>query len=111
MPTYCYRTRRGRVIERVFPIGKQPRKIIVGKEVARRDFHAESVGVPATKGWPMECYASGVHADQAGELRNHLAEKGVPTEVTRDGNPVYRDARHRKKALKARGMFDRASFV
>ena len=71
---------------------------------------AEAVGVPASKGWPLECYASGVAPDQAGELRDYLAKKGVPTEVSADGNPIYRDAAHRRKALKARGLHDKASF-
>lgn len=110
MPTYCYRTPRGKVVEKVFPMGLQPKEILVGKVIAKRDFAAEAVGVPATVGWPIECVGSGVHADQAGELRSYLRSRGVPTEVTKDGNPVYRDARHRKRALKARGMFDKASY-
>ena len=112
MPIYCYETRRGRIIERVFPIGKAPHVIELprGGE-ATRNFSAERKGLPPTKGWPMTCYASGVNANQAGELRSLLASKGVPTEVTRDGDPVYRDATHRKKALRARGLFDKSSFI
>lgn len=56
------------------------------------------------------CCASGVHASQAQELREHLADRGCPTEVTTDGDPIYTSAAHRKKALKCRGMFDKASF-
>lgn len=62
------------------------------------------------KGWPMECVASGVHASQAGELREHFKRHGVPTDVTHDGNPIYRDANHRKRALKCRGFVDKAAY-
>jgi hypothetical protein len=40
-----------------------------------------------------------------------LERKGVPTEVSADGNPIYLNAKHRKKALKARGIVDRSSYI
>jgi len=111
MPTYCYMSdRTGQIIERVFPIGQAPRTLTIKGVAHARSLQAEHVGVPAKKGWPIECVASGVHADQAGELRKYLSDKGVPTEVTRDGNPVYRDQKHRKLALKARGLVDRSAY-
>lgn len=76
--------------------------------VARRVFGA---AVPSTAGWPFACVASGVHPDQAQALREHLAKHGVPTEVTKGGDPIYTDAAHRRRALKARGFVDRASFA
>jgi hypothetical protein len=107
MPTYCYENG----VERVFPIGKAPQCIMHGGRFLKRSYAAEQKSVPAAKGWPMTCVASGVNAAQAGELRDHLARAGVPTEVTSDGDPVYTSAKHRRKALKARGLFDRSSFV
>jgi hypothetical protein len=59
----------------------------------------------------MECVASGVAPSQAQELRDYYRRHGVPTEVTADGNPIYRNAAHRRKALKVRGMHDKASFI
>jgi hypothetical protein len=122
MPTYCYRSEDGDIIERAFCMGKAPSVIPLrnGKR-AFRDYRAEAVGgiVKGTdnpvksrpkKAWPMACCASGVHASQAGELRKHLADRGCPTEVTPDGDPIYTSAAHRKKALKIRGMYDKASF-
>jgi len=109
MPVYCYRNGR-HVISRWFPASSHPKEFVYKGRTYRRDYAAEGVGVPGTKGWPLECYASGVAPDQAGELRDYLAKKGVPTEVSADGNPIYRDAAHRKKALKARGLHDKASF-
>ena len=113
MPTYCYRTKSGAVLEQVFPVGKAPNKFRLpgSVNVWSRDFAAEHVGVPPTKGWPIECIGSGVNASQAGELRKHLADKGVPTQVSPDGNPIYRDAKHRRKALKARGLYDKSAFM
>jgi len=113
MPRYCYRDKRGRIHERSFSIMAQiPKRIFFDDgSHADRDFSSEHASVPATKGWPMECYASGVHPSQAGELREHLAKSGVPTEVTKHGDPVYRNAMHRRKALRARGIVDRSSFI
>ena len=111
MCTYCYATADGEVVERVYPMGQAPKRIkLESGSVAFRSYAAERVGVPATKGWPMTCFASGVNANQADELRQHLKECGVPTEITRDGDPVYTSATHRRRALKARGFFDRNSF-
>jgi len=109
--TYCYETAGGEVVEQDYPMGKAPPMILVRGKVARRSFAAEHKAGPPTKGWPMTCYASGVNAEQAGELRRYLADHGVPTVVTPDGDPIYRDARHRKRALKCRGIVDRASFL
>ena len=112
MPTYCYQSdKTGQIFEEVFPIGQAPREIVVKGKKAIRAYGAESKGIPAASGWPLECVASGVNANQAGELRGFLESRGVPTDVSRDGNPIYRDARHRKKALKARGLFDKSAYV
>lgn len=112
MPTYCYR--RGRhVVERVFSVKDRPEEITVKGLVYRRDRASEFAGVsvPSSSGWPMECLASGVHSSQAGELRKFFADHGCPTEVTADGNPVYRSAAHRKKALKLRGFRDKSAYI
>lgn len=111
MPTYCYSIQDGQVVERIFPMGDAPKAIQLDGQEAKRDYRAERVGVPATKGWPMQaCVASGVHPGQAQELRDGLRRAGVPTEVTKGGDPIYRSAVHRKKALAARGLHDNASF-
>ena len=110
MPRYCYTTIGGLTFERVFPVGKAPPQIKTLVGWAKRDLTAENVSVPVRKGWPIECVASGVNAADAKKLEKYLADKGVPTQVTADGDPIYRDPQHRKKALKARGFHDRASF-
>jgi hypothetical protein len=84
---------------------------MVGDKEYTRSFADERPGVPSTKGWPLECVASGVHASQAGELREFYRKHGCPTEVSEDGNPIYRNAAHRRKALKLRGFKDKASYI
>ena len=110
MPMYCYRCGK-RVISRAYPSDSKPKSITVDGRVYKRSWADEHVGVPASAGWPMECVASGVAPSQAQELRDFYRQHGVPTEVTADGNPVYRNARHRRRALKVRGMFDKSSFT
>ncbi len=110
MPMYCYRNGDS-LIEVFFPSHKaKPKRIRRNGRTYERSICDEGVSVPSHAGWPIECVASGVHPDQAGELRSYLAKKGVPTEVSADGNPIYRDAAHRRKALKARGLHDNASY-
>lgn len=113
MPVYCYQDDRGKIHERVFSITAQIPPVIVlkGGRKARRCYQAERKSVPSPRCWPMTCFASGVHASQADQLRDCLAKAGVPTEVTKDGDPVYRSAAHRRKALKARGFVDKSSYV
>ncbi len=101
-------------------MGEAPEEFVLSNgEVAIRDRSAEvvtqSVSVKNGNGrvkrtWPLECIGSGVNAEQAPELRKHLKDKGIPTEVTPDGNPVYTSAAHRRKALRARGLVDKNSF-
>ncbi len=132
--TYCYKTLTGEVFERLYLPGEAPDEIdlvhrneLGGFEriTAYRDRQAEVVGmVTSVRGsenpthhrrrsnpWPMEpCVGSGVGPHGAENLRNHFAKHDVPTEVTKDGEPIYTSAKHRKKALKCRGMHSRNEF-
>lgn len=119
MPTYCYKAPDHEIIELAFPSGEAPPCVeLESGQVAIRDRRAELAGSTIsirgqgrnTRTYPMTCYASGVHPDQAGDLRQYLQERGCPTEVTPQGDPVYTSAAHRKKALKLRGLHDRNSF-
>ena len=111
MPVYCYETEYGEVKERVFPMGKAPPFICEHGVRAHRSFRYERKGVPPTSGWPMECVASGVNAEDAGKLKAFLAQEGVKTEVTPDGNPIYKNHIHRRRALKARGLVDKSAYI
>ena len=111
MPMYCYSNDKGDTLRRWFPASHRPKKIRHNGATYFRDYAAEAVGVPASAGWPMTCYASGVAPSQAQELRDFYLKNGVPTEVTADGDPIYRSAAHRRRALKVRGMHDKSSFL
>ena len=133
MPTYCYKINEDLKFDRDFPAGEAPDEIpflripSVSKELftAYRDRQTEALGMttsvknsdnPVKSGrvspWPMEpCIASGVHPDQAQELRGHLEKHGCKTEVNKEGNPIYTSASHRKRALKCRGLNDRNSYT
>jgi len=111
--TYCYTVPGGITVDRDFERGEAPPTVVLDDGlVAERDFQAEHS--PRRRSgdaaWPIECIGSGVNASQAGELREFLKRKGVPTEVTRDGNPVYRDMHHRRRALAARDLHSRNEF-
>lgn len=119
MPTYCYRSETDKVVvvELSYPAGMAPDVVeevpgfrFIRDRAAERPHISMSSRQHASKTWPMECIASGVNAGQADELRDHLSRHGVPTEVSRDGNPIYTSAKHREKALKVRGMHDKNSF-
>jgi hypothetical protein len=112
--TYCYQTGDGEIVDRVFCMGKAPERITLDDgRVAERSFQAEHSGTRRAGGecWPMKpCFASGVNASQAGELRKFLSDRGCKTEVTGDGDPIYTSPAHQKRALKLRGMHNKASY-
>ena len=117
--TYCYEGPDGVLVEHTFEAGKAPESVECHGVVYTRCYQAElSSQYASVRGssnrvkrtYPMTCYASGVHADQAQDLRDHLSSHGVPTEVTTDGDPIYTSAAHRRKALKVRGLIDKSSF-
>ncbi len=109
MPIYCY-SNNGEVVEQFFHCGEAPEEVKLDGHVFRRDYSAERVNMPAKKGWPITCCASGVHPSQAQELRDYFTKHGVPTEVTEHGDPVYRDMNHQRKALKCRGMKNKSEY-
>ena len=112
---YAYKTPRGEVVWRSWTLEElgeagPPVEIEVGGEKAKRSYQAERSGVQSPRGWPLVCVASGVNASQAQELREEFKRVGVPTEVTADGDPVYTSPEHRRRALRARGFFDRGAY-
>ncbi len=111
--TYCFTTTDGKhTVEREFARGDAPSEIAHDDlGLMCRDYRAELSPVHSTgAGWPMTCIGSGVNANQAQELRDELKRCSVPTDVTNGGDPVYRDASHRRRALKARGIIDKSSY-
>lgn len=56
---------------------------------------------------PLASEALGVHPKQINEAKKDAAEKGVQTDFTPDGRPLFRDRDHRNRYLSAYGYFDR----
>lgn len=127
MPTYCYETNDGDIVEREFDRGKAPEEITILEDdgvvtTLSRCYAAENprtvvrggTGGPTGQrksGWPMApCVASGVHPSQAQELRNHFKAHGLNVEVNQNGDPIYESASQRRAALKCRGMYDKSSY-
>ena len=117
MPTYCYTNGDGRTIDRDFPFGEAPGYVRFNRDQFYRDRQAEGAGgyvkgssTPCKGGWPITCYASGVNAAQAPELRAFFQKHGENVEVTKGGDPVYTSAVQRRRLLKLRGLHDRNAY-
>ena len=61
-------------------------------------------------GYPFKCNALGYHPKQRQEALAHLEKLGVPTEITKAGDPVIRDAAHYKKLRRALGVHFRNAY-
>ncbi len=62
---------------------------------------------PHPAGWPMVSDAAAVHPSQAKEATEDAAKKGVPTEFTKGGRPIFTSQGHRAAYCKAYGYRDR----
>lgn len=112
MPLYCFTTKDGQTVERMFPMGECPEKVRVGGKVAKRDYQAESKGGMLPANWPMVSdMAFGYAPEQMAEVLKHDKESGLHgTEYKKvDGeySPVFTNPHHRTRYCRAHGMFDR----
>jgi hypothetical protein len=57
--------------------------------------------------WPIKSEALGVHPSQVGEARQECLKRGLNTEYTKDGRPIFTGPAHRKKHCEAMGYYDR----
>lgn len=62
------------------------------------------------RGYPIKAVSMAVHSSQREEAMEHDRKRGVPTEYTSGGRPIWRDAAHRKAFLKIHGVHDRNCF-
>lgn len=69
--------------------------------------HRKTKGTPGA--WPMESDAMGVHPAQAGEYSDYLRDKGVPTEINAEGNPILTSRLHRKRLCAVTDTYDRSA--
>jgi len=89
--------------------------VLNGKTVTRKEFLRGAPGlragepcfVASTRGWPLVSEAMGVHPSQVQAVMADDRRKGVPTDYTRDGCPIFTSRAHRKRYCEAHGYFDR----
>lgn len=72
------------------------------------DANLAAQNTPHPAGWPLVSEALAVHPDQVAEAVAEARKRGVPTEYTADGNPVFTDRGHRAAFGRAFGVVDRA---
>ena len=75
--------------------------------VMQRDFRAEHGKQLHGDIWPMASVAAGVSPEEVPEMMKYDREKGIPTEYTNDGDPVFTSREHRKRYCEAHELFDR----
>ena len=92
---------------------ERPEYLINGKAVSKAAYDRafpEQEGCPMgppLSGWPIISEAAAVHPKQRAEHEALCRAKGVPTDTTPQGNPVFRGRAHRKQYLKAFNFRDR----
>jgi len=119
MPAYCYTTAdESLTVMRFYRVSDdRPTTVTIGPddtsdegrhgEVAYRNLAAEHARTAHNPGnWPMVSNAASVHPDQVGEAVALDNERGVPTEYTRRGQPIFRDRGHRRDWCRAHGLRD-----
>lgn len=111
MPLYAYTTKAGVTVERFFAMGEAPPKVRAQGKVAYRNYSAESKRGFLPGNWPMVSNAVGVAPEQAKEAQEDSVRIGIPTEFTRDGDPVFTSPHHRKRYCEAYGFYDRNAGV
>lgn len=112
MPTYCYVTADGQTTEKVFPMGKAPETVKIGRRVARRDFRAELKGGMKPCNWPMVAEIScSIDADQVAEAVAYDKANGCRTEYVSVGDgefaPKLENVHHYKRYMEAHGLYAR----
>jgi hypothetical protein len=63
------------------------------------------------RGYPIKSVALAVAKGQVKQAQEDSVKRGVPTEFTKGGRPILRDAAHRKAYLRAYGYHDNNSFT
>lgn len=113
MPTYCFRDRHGRLVEKELRLADLEAarvdgdKFRFGRQVLEHDFAAEA-GVSRGDPWgsPLASRALGCHPSQIGEMQAFLASRGVRADFTPDGKCLLESRGHRNQVLEARGYRD-----
>lgn len=116
MPIYEFKSEDGEIIERFFSFKEKPSSIkIDGKEYVAQIGTIIGCVVKKPKGfggkpcstWPRESAAMGVSETQVKDAMAEDRRKGVPTDYTKDGNPILTSPGHEKAYMKAHGFHHR----
>lgn len=113
MPTYTYTCGACKhSFERVSSVSGFKRRVrcIKCRKAVAHDFMADhSVTRHVSSTWPRVSVAAGVAPSQAKEAYEKSVKDGVPTQFTKDGDPVFTSQRHETNYLRTIGMFNRSA--
>lgn len=112
---YLYRDKKGNIVEISMPFAEmmkreKPDGTLRHKgKTLRRDIVSEhsTKGLPASKGWPMECDALAVHPSQVKDQMAHDRKMGVNVGYSPEGSVIFENKAQKDKYLKAHGFHDR----
>ena len=116
MPMYDYINAAGDRVERFFNIGKAPDEIEIDGEAYWMDLTANimsagtsvkswnGVGRAPCGTWPRTSQAMGVADSQVPEMMEYDRKHGVPTDYTKDGDPILTSKGHEKSYMKLHGF-------
>lgn len=107
MTVYSYTNKDGHTIDRDYPMGKQPKKVVVDGKHYHRNLAAEMAGPRACDAWPMKSDALAIHPKQVKEYRQALKKKGVSADFTKDGRMILESRGHRRSVLRALNYYDK----
>jgi hypothetical protein len=85
---------------RIYQYDRKLKKVV---EVTHREVVK---GIPQ---YPILSDAAGVMPEQIPEQMAHDRAMGVPTHYTKDGRPILENRSHRRKYLRANGLYDRSA--
>ena len=113
MPTYCFQTVDGILVERDFPIGEAPTFVRDNRgNRACRCYQAEHAPQDADKGqhnpqWPMKSEGMGLNPDQIPDAMKQPGAKAHRHQYDpRTGAMVFEDRAHRKACMRDLGFHD-----
>jgi len=108
MPSYVYTNMKtGRSIEKVYPIGRAPRRVVCDGMAYVRDLAAEHASFRDTPGaWPMRSLAMRCHPSQRQKMMDLYSRSGVNTYIDDRGFPIIQSRKHRNELMRVHGLFD-----